>query len=125
MQSDYRILIVEDDSINGRTLQRLLKGIGLPTALAGSVRESLEMLSEQPPHLLIVDVHLADGSGEEVARVARACDPQCRIAFLTGSVSKADVSFQADAFFLKPVVPDELLTWIQHAYHDAVDARLN
>jgi CheY-like chemotaxis protein len=117
-----RILIVEDNAINRRALQRLLEGMNLHSSAASTVSEAMEKLSEQRPHLLIVDVHLPDGSGEDVARSARATDPDCRIAFLTGSANKADLSFEADAFFLKPVKPDELLTWIQHVCNGILDA---
>jgi CheY-like chemotaxis protein len=110
-------LVVEDDRVNRDSLRRLLAHLGFAVEAAATVREGLSKLADEP-HCLLLDVHLPDGTGIDVARAARAANADCKIAFLTGSATEPGLGFKADAFFRKPVMPDEVLQWVQHCCRD-------
>jgi signal transduction histidine kinase/ActR/RegA family two-component response regulator len=58
------VLHVEDDPANVALVRRLLeRRPGLRLVTAGTVREGLEALRRDPPALLLLDLHLPDGSG--------------------------------------------------------------
>lgn len=109
-----RVLIVEDDRLSRESLSRLLTYLGFAVDAAATVAGALALLASRP-HCLILDVQLPDGSGLEVARSARAAQLDCRIAFLTGSTAEEQLPFKPDAFFEKPVHPDQVLSWVQRA----------
>ena len=111
------VLIVEDDRLNRETLGRLIRSLGCEVHLAGGVIEGVGHLSHRPD-CLILDLDLPDGCGSDVARAARAADADCRIAFLTGSPTRPDMTFNPDAFFIKPIHPHQLLSWVQQHAHD-------
>jgi DNA-binding response OmpR family regulator len=64
-----RILLVEDDPDLVRFLQLVLQKRHKVRAFA-SGREGLAGLAQNPPELLMSDLHLPDLSGEEIARAA-------------------------------------------------------
>ena len=73
MASDCaRILMLEDDGLQARAVQRTLKGLAKVTAVA-SCAAADEAISEGPWSGLFVDVLLPDGSGLEWLTSARRC----------------------------------------------------
>lgn len=66
-----RVLIVEDDTSLGRTLQERLAREGHDAAWAASIAEARVQLDRQAWDLVIVDVKLGDGSGFGLAREMR------------------------------------------------------
>ncbi len=67
-----RILLVEDHPDTLQVLSRLLKSLGYRVQAAGSVREALQLARQEKFELLISDIGLPDGSGNEIARELRA-----------------------------------------------------
>lgn len=60
------IFVVDDDTSIVRTLEGLLGRAGFRTAAAGSVAGALRGISEQHPDLILLDVHLPDGTGFDI-----------------------------------------------------------
>ena len=58
-----RILIVDDESVTLKVLDKLLKNAGYETRTASSGNEALQMMRANPPHLLVLDLVLPDIDG--------------------------------------------------------------
>lgn len=102
------ILLVEDDDTN-RKLVRIVLGDGYRISEAASVEQALELLRQEKPDLLLLDIRLGDGSGLDVIRAVRA-DPafdQVPALAITAQAMKDDESrFLAagfDAYLSKPI----------------------
>lgn len=54
-----RVLILEDEKVVARDLQRILGDIGYETSLASSGEEAIEVAERDHPDLALVDIHLA------------------------------------------------------------------
>lgn len=57
------ILVVDDDRVTVRLLDRLLRSAGFSTLLAGDLAGAEVLLKEHPITLVLLDVHLPDGNG--------------------------------------------------------------
>lgn len=67
-----RILIVDDNSINRRVLQRLLTNLGLPhTETASGGAEAIQRVSQQPYDLVLMDVQMPEVDGYQATRLIR------------------------------------------------------
>ena len=62
------IFVVDDDQGIVRTLEGLLGRAGFRTAHAGDVAGALHGIYEQHPDLILLDVHLPDGTGFDICR---------------------------------------------------------
>jgi PAS domain S-box-containing protein len=70
--ADRKVLYVEDNLSNLRLVQRIMArraGIHLLVAMQGSL--GLELARQHRPHLILLDVHLPDMSGDQVLRRLR------------------------------------------------------
>src|SRR5438094_10525327 len=64
----YRILIVDDDAMARDILKRILEHAGYEVMTAGSGPEALRKLHDGIPHLVVVDVMMAEMDGFEQCR---------------------------------------------------------
>ncbi len=69
--SAIRVLLVEDDLIARKVSAVLLTKLGCQVSLAETVASALEKIKSESYELVFMDIGLPDGSGIEVARVAR------------------------------------------------------
>ena len=72
-----RILVVDDNAVNRRLLQVLLRFRGYEVCEAASAREAFATLREKPPHLILMDLRLPGMDGLTVTRRLKA-DPATR-----------------------------------------------
>src|SRR5206468_10639274 len=56
-------LIVDDDPGFVLGLAELVRREGFAVASAGTLKQAREEIATNPPHILLVDLHLPDGSG--------------------------------------------------------------
>jgi CheY-like chemotaxis protein len=114
-----RILAVDDDPLN-RTLIRASIARAPDPALSGaslreaaSIGEARARLAEEPADVLLLDVHLPDGLGFELAAELREGPAPPSILVLTASVlpaeQRAAMEAGCDAFLAKPYLPAALL----------------
>jgi DNA-binding NtrC family response regulator len=104
-------LIVEDDEDSGRMLAALVKREGHTAATAGSLEEARAFLAMQQPDLLLLDLHLPDGSGLDLFEDA-ALLSDTEVVLMTGQAS-LDTSIRAlrlgaADYLVKPVNPQHL-----------------
>ncbi|EAR51016.1 PAS sensor Signal Tranduction Histidine Kinase [Oceanicola granulosus HTCC2516] len=79
-----RVLLVEDDALIRMDLAMMLEEMGIEVAEAASVAEALAQLETGGFDLMLTDIGLPDGNGEELAREARERHPELRLIFATG-----------------------------------------
>lgn len=108
------ILVIEDDDIVSRTIERCLRRENYKVALASSGVEGLQVAHKRVPDLVILDVIMPGMDGYTVCREMRA-DPilvNVPILFLTAKTKDEDkiVGFNAgaDDYLGKPFNLDEL-----------------
>ena len=75
-QSEYRILIVDDQASNCLLLRRLLEPVGLSVREATTGEAALEIWHQWRPHLIWMDIRLPGMDGYEVTRQIRAREQQ-------------------------------------------------
>src|SRR5512139_189870 len=73
-QQARTILLVEDDGTNRKLVRVVLAGRNYRLLEADSVEAAMEMLGQERPDLLLLDIRLGDGSGLDLIRTIRA-DP--------------------------------------------------
>src|SRR5689334_15208228 len=105
-----RVLIVEDSEPLGRMLSQTLSRAGHDAAWVASGAAALEHASASALEVAFVDMHLADMDGSQLLAALRTAAPGCRVIGLSGAAPDEDVVRRFDAFLLKPVALDTLLS---------------
>jgi DNA-binding response OmpR family regulator len=104
-----RILVVEDSEPLGRMLAQTLARAGHDAAWTATGAAALAAAAAAPPDVVLLDMHLADMEGGELAVQLRADLPTLRLIGVSGAPPEAAIVTQFDAFLLKPVALDTLL----------------
>jgi DNA-binding NtrC family response regulator len=109
-----RILLVEDDIDVRPLLEHILHTEAKHEVLAvGSLSSALTMLNRQPFDLVVADVNLPDGSGLNVADMAKKTGIPTLIVTAHGlSLKPGDLA--AYEYLLKPVRVKKLLDAVRH-----------
>ena len=109
------LLVIEDDEIVARTIERSLRGHEFHVTVANSGVQGLQAARRRPPALVLLDVIMPGMDGYAVCREMRA-DPlltEVPIVFLTAKSKDEDkiTGFRvgADDYLTKPFNVDELL----------------
>jgi len=109
------ILVIEDDYIVARTIERSLRGDEFCVTLASRGEKGLQIARQEPPDLVILDIIMPEMDGYQVCRAMRA-EPglaEIPILFLTARVKPQDkiAGFTAggDDYLCKPFNVDELI----------------
>src|SRR3546814_11558053 len=89
MNPSYAGLLIGDDEVYVRTLQRSLARHGLETRVATSIAEALRVAEEVQPAFALVDLRLGEDSGLTLIRPLRALRTDMRILLVTGYASVA------------------------------------
>jgi signal transduction histidine kinase len=110
-----RVLLVDDDPRNVRLLEGIFRADGYQVAKAHGGQEALQLVSEEMPDLILLDVMMPQMSGHEVCERLKA-DPRTRpipVIMVTALNSLEDkvqgLDIGADDFVSKPVNRLELL----------------
>jgi two-component system, cell cycle response regulator DivK len=104
-----RILVVDDHVFNVKLLERLLEVEGHEFRAAHSVSAAEQVLAEERPALIVLDLNLPDGSGLELTRRLKAHPLTASIPILacTAAVLQSDeeraLEAGCDAFVPKPI----------------------
>src|SRR5262245_1092799 len=79
------ILVVEDEAVIRKVLDRFLTKLGYRLCLAASLREASENLNAFQADLLITDLRLPDGDGVEMVRRFEQAFPNAKSIIITGA----------------------------------------
>ncbi len=114
----FQIIIVDDEPACRSVLRNMLRR-DFPdvqvSGEAGSVAESLYLLQQETPDLLLLDVQMEDGTGFDL--LDRLGNVDFNVVFTTAHNDFAIRAFRYHAidYLLKPVVPEELATALRKA----------
>ncbi|MDQ2840437.1 MAG: response regulator transcription factor [Acidobacteriota bacterium] len=108
-----RVLVVEDDPALAVFVQKGLMLEGHEVDRASDGEAALEMVAQQAPDLVVLDLGLPCRDGTEVLEVLRVSFPSCLVLVLTGRNNVQErircLNLGADDFVLKPFSFHELM----------------
>ncbi len=104
--------MVEDSAPLGRLLASTLSRAGHVAVWAASGAEAVKEAAALTPDVALVDLHLGDLIGSDLAALIRRDHPTTRMVAMSGETPTAEVRALFDAFLLKPVALDTLLATI-------------
>ena len=118
--TDFRVMLVDDETEFLETLVKRLKKRKLDVVSASSGKEALGILRETPLDVIVLDVKMPDMDGIETLREIKRIRPSVQVIMLTGhaNVEVAIQGMELGAFdyLMKPIEIDELLYKLQDAY---------
>lgn len=108
------ILVVDDDPLVRRVVQRALERAGYRVLTADHGAAGLARLDLDPDVVLLVsDVMMDDMVGSELAAEARARRPDLAVVYMSGETLEnlplVGIDAQREAFLAKPFRPEDLL----------------
>lgn len=118
--SDFTVLIVDDVDANVLLLKLLISKAGYKTISAYNGKDALEIVMEQSPDLILLDIMMPVMDGHQVAKKLKEIPEKAEIPiiFLSALNSTDDIvqGFKLGAadYVSKPFNKDELLTRINH-----------
>ena len=114
-----RILVIDDDPLVRRTMERLLQKSGYEVRLAADGIEGLRAFRTQRPDLVITDIIMPQKEGLDTIRLLRTWSPDVKIIAISGGSVTSDADFLkkaaelgASAILAKPFDNTELLNQI-------------
>ena len=117
MIQKYRILIVDDDVTIRSTMEAILEDEGYNVDSAANGKEAIKKTNEQIYNLALLDIRLPDMEGVELLKLMKDSVPRMRKIMVTGFPSLQNaveaVNRNADAYLIKPVDIDQLLTTVK------------
>jgi two-component system cell cycle response regulator DivK len=111
-----KVIVVEDDPVLGKLFRDILLMSELDVELISQGRLALKRILEEPPDILLLDLHLPEVSGLDILEAVEA-NPACaktHIAVVTADGLRAKlVNERVDLVLLKPVGMNQLLELVQ------------
>lgn len=108
-----KTLIVDDEIEFLETLSERFRMRGIPTRTALDGESALNMIEEDPPLIVILDVMMPGMGGLELLQIIKEKHPQITIILLTGRGSTKDgikgMRLGAADYLMKPIDIDELI----------------
>ena len=123
MDNQSVVYVVDDDAAVRKSLERLIRSVGLAVETFPSARDFLVSDLSDRPGCLLLDIGMPEITGLELQEQLTALNQSLPIIFLTGlgSIPKSVQAMKAGAvdFLEKPCVPETLLKAIEQAInHD-------
>jgi two-component system response regulator AtoC len=114
-----QILVVDDEDAVRTGIAQVLERQNLAVAAAADGRQALELLSQQPFAVVLLDIKLPDKDGVEVLKTIRAEYPEAAVIMITGypTIQGAVECIKHGAldYLVKPFRIDELETMVKKA----------
>ncbi len=114
-----KILIVDDEKNIRRSLQMIFLGQGNNVLLAESGEEALEILTQEIPNLIFLDIKMGGMSGIEALQKIKELYPECSVVMISGhgTIEHAVECTKLGAydFIEKPFTKEKVLLVAEHA----------
>src|SRR4030067_1113049 len=119
INSDFRLLLVDDDIRLLDSLRELLNGMGYKLTTASSGREAIDHLTHLKFDLILLDLRLQDVTGHQVMDFLRDHEIDTHVIVLSGdtAIEAAISALEHGAFgyLRKPCDPRELLKLVDNS----------
>ncbi|HEX4146228.1 MAG TPA: response regulator [Pirellulales bacterium] len=119
---DAHILVVDDEQINFKVIQKFLGAAGYRhVSCVESGLQALDLLSREMPDLVLLDIFLADVNGIEVLKQLRALPggAELPVLIITAStdrdLERCALGLGAIGFISKPISHLDLITRLEKA----------
>ena len=103
------VLVVDDDGEFCENLWQLLRTYDFRVSIASSVKDALAIADTISCQAAVVDMRLADGSGQQVVDWIRKAQPNTRVVVISGSFEELSSAQNADIALVKPVDFEQLI----------------
>ncbi|GAI80923.1 unnamed protein product, partial [marine sediment metagenome] len=107
-----KVLVVEDDSVNQKTILAMLKKVGLETDVANDGEQAVQKATDGHFDLVLMDMHMPNMNGYEATKALRKKGFTIPIVALTASVMKSDadrcLAAGCDHYLPKPIDREKL-----------------
>jgi DNA-binding NtrC family response regulator len=117
LSSTASVLIIDDDELTCKALQKLLERRGYEIEVAHSGKEGIEKALQKHHNVALIDIVLPDMGGIDLLRQLKEIDPVMSNRMVTGKATVDNaveaLNLGADAFIRKPFKPDELLITVE------------
>ena len=104
-----RVLVIDDDPVIGKSIDRVLSGKGYAVITAGDGAQALDKLAREDYDMVYTDIRMPGMDGVEVARQIKASRPWLPVVIITGYGSQASEAeakaVGVTAFLHKPLSP--------------------
>jgi len=118
--SRQTVLAVDDRPANLDLTRAILEPFGYRVETAGGVAEGLARAREVSPDLILLDVHMGDGTGFDLLRLLREDPPLQEIPWIVISATYLEMDHRGKAvglddtnFMLRPTEPQALLAKVE------------
>ena len=111
-----KVMLAEDDATMLSLLTTLLKMEGFETTTLGAQEDVLNAVRRDQPDVILLDVNLAQGNGIDFLRQIRQDDELHDTVVIMSSgmpLETESMDAGANAFLLKPYMPDTLINAIK------------
>jgi CheY-like chemotaxis protein len=119
------ILITDDDHAFRETLRGMLEPRGFRTVTASNGEEALRIISAEPVHLLLLDMHMPRLSGLEAVRRIRQLNLQLPCVLLSAALDEAIIQqarlAEVFAILAKPVSRCDITNTVDQAFRRVYD----
>jgi len=112
-----KILLAEDDATMVSLLKTLLKLEGFEVSALDLDADVPAAVQLEKPDTLFMDVHLGGQSGVEILQAIRGNKELANVQVVMTSgldLREECIRYGADAFLLKPFMPDDLIRLLKH-----------
>jgi CheY-like chemotaxis protein len=122
----HTILSVEDNLMNKNLLRRYLKHTSIKLMEAETGKAGIAMAEESQPDLILLDYHLPDMNGREIAKALREMAHLKHVPIIAitaddaGLLRKQMLSEGFSEVLYKPVTTASLLQTIETLLHDSI-----
>ena len=119
-QSDYRILIIDDDLDYAASLKLILENANYNPLLAHSEEEALEAVGKNAVDLALIDIRLGQDNGIDLLLKLKKLQPDILCVMITGfgtiETAIQALRYGAYDYLRKPVNPDELIVSLNRGF---------
>lgn len=113
-----KILYVEDDEVQQRSLRRLVTSLGCEVLFADDAASGYRIAQDPSINLVLIDINLPDMDGLSLVRQLRAENIRTPIIAATGDLIQNNEAIAlaagCTAFLAKPFEPNLLLNMLKH-----------